>query len=92
VRFPGGESLQDLALRAGDALRLASAEHVGDGRVLVLVTHDSVGRAMLMQALDQPLSAYRRIVISPCSVTEIDAAGANTQVLGVNATDHLAGL
>ena len=92
VRFPGGESLQDLVLRVGDALRLAAAEAVEDDHVLVLVTHDSVGRAMLMQTLDQPLSAYRRVVISPCGITEIDAAGAHTQVLGVNATDHLAGL
>jgi probable phosphoglycerate mutase len=92
VRFPGGESLQDLVLRAGDALRLAAAEAVGDGRVLVLVTHDSVGRAVLMQALDQPLSAYRRVVISPCGVTEMEATGGHIEVLGVNATDHLAGL
>jgi probable phosphoglycerate mutase len=92
VRFPRGESLQDLVLRVGDALRLAAAEAVDEGRVLVLVTHDSVGRAMLMQTLDQPLSAYRRLVISPCGITEIDAAGAHTQVLGVNATEHLAGL
>ena len=92
VRFPGGESLQDLVLRAGDALRLAVGESVGDDHVLVLVTHDSVGRAVLMQALDQPLSAYRRLVISPCSITEIDAHGAHAQVLGVNATEHLAAL
>lgn len=91
VRFPRGESLQDLMLRSADAMRLAASEAVGEGAVLVLVTHDSVGRAMLMQALDQPLSAYRRLVISPCSITEIDAAGAQIQVLGVNATEHLAG-
>jgi len=91
VRFPGGESLQDLVLRAGDALRLAAAEGVPDGSTLVLVTHDSVGRAVLLQALEQPLSAYRRLVMSPCSITEIDLAGAATQVLGVNATEHLAG-
>jgi phosphoserine phosphatase len=92
VRFPGGESLQDLVLRAGDALRLAAAEGVGDGRVLVLVTHDSVARAALMQALDQPLSAYRRIEISPCGLTEIDVTGGQTEVLGVNATGHLTGM
>jgi hypothetical protein len=45
-----------------------------------------------MQALDQPLSAYRRLVISPCGISEIEVAGAHTQVLGVNATEHLAGL
>ncbi len=92
VRFPGGESLQDLVLRAGDALRLAAAQDPGEGRALVLVTHDSVARAMLMQALDQPLSAYRRLVFSPCGVTEIEAADGHAQVLGVNATEHLAGL
>jgi probable phosphoglycerate mutase len=92
VRFPGGESLQDLVLRAGDALRLAAAERVADPRVLVLVTHDSVGRAMLMQALDQPLSAYRRMMLSPCGITEIDLSGGHAQVLGVNATEHLSGL
>ena len=92
VRFPNGESLQDLILRAGDALRLTTTERLGEAQALVLVTHDSVGRAMLMQALDQPLSAYRRLVMSPCSITEIHAAGAHTQVLGVNATEHLAGV
>jgi len=45
-----------------------------------------------MQALDQPLSAYRHLVISPCGITELHAAGAETQVLGVNATEHLVGL
>jgi broad specificity phosphatase PhoE len=92
VRFPNGESLQDLVLRAGDALRLAAAAEVGDGQALVLVTHDSLGRAVLMQALDQPLSAQRRVVISPCGISEIDVSGAHIQVLGVNATEHLTGL
>jgi hypothetical protein len=45
-----------------------------------------------MQALDQPLSAYRRIEISPCGLTEIDVTGGQTEVLGVNATGHLTGM
>jgi probable phosphoglycerate mutase len=92
VRFPGGESLQDLVLRAGDALRLAAALGAGEGPPLVLVTHDSVIRAMLLQLLDQALSAYRKLTISPCSVTEVELAGAKSEVLGVNATAHLDGL
>jgi len=69
--------------------------HVRDGEMLKAAlpyTAKHFGRAILMQALDQPLSAYRRLVISPCGLTEIDAAGARTEVLGVNATEHLAGL
>jgi probable phosphoglycerate mutase len=92
VRFPGGESLQDLVLRAGDALRLAAAEPLAEDRPLVLVSHDSTIRAMTMLALDQPQTAYRRLLISPCSLTELQLDGAKTQVLGVNATEHLAGL
>ena len=30
--------------------------------------------------------------MSPCGITEIEAAGALTQVLGVNATEHLEGV
>jgi broad specificity phosphatase PhoE len=76
-------------LRAGSTLRAAAAENVADDQVLVLVTHDGVGRAVLMQALDQPSSAYRRLILSPCDITEIDFTGARTQVLGVNSTEHL---
>jgi probable phosphoglycerate mutase len=89
VRFPGGESLQDLVARAADALRLAAAEFAGE--TVVLVTHDSVGRALLALALDQPLSAHRRLDLSPCGISEIVVEGGELRVLGVNATEHLAG-
>jgi probable phosphoglycerate mutase len=90
VRFPGGESLQDVVGRAADALRMAAARF-GD-RTVVLVTHDSVGRAILAQALDQPLSAHRRLDLSPGGISEIEMDGAEVRVLGVNATEHLGGL
>ena len=45
VRFPGGESLQDVAARAANALRFVLARHPRD--TVVLVGHDSVNRALL---------------------------------------------
>jgi len=90
VRFPGGESLADVVARAAEAMRLAGAEFAGE--TVVLVTHDSVGRALLALALDQPLSAHRRLDLSPCGISEIVVEGAEVRVLGVNATEHLAGL
>ena len=63
-RFPQGESLQDLVARAGDALRGVLQRH--RDQTVVLVSHDSVIRAFLTQVLDQPLSAYSRIVVEPC--------------------------
>jgi probable phosphoglycerate mutase len=91
VRFPGGgDSLQDLAARAADALRLVLDRHAGD--TVVLVAHDSVNRALLLQLLDQPLSAYWRLAQTPCCINEVDVVDGCVQVVRVNETAHLAGL
>ena len=90
VRFPGGESLQDVVARAADALRLVLARHAEE--TVVLVGHDSVNRALLMQLLDQPLSSYWRLAQSPCCINEIDIVGGRIEVLRVNETAHLDGV
>jgi len=87
VRFPGGESLQDLAARAADALRLVLERHPHDS--IVLVGHDSVNRALLLQALDQPLSGYWRLAQDPCGVSEIEIANGQCRVCRINETHHL---
>jgi probable phosphoglycerate mutase len=87
IRFPGGESLQDLVARTSDALRHALAHH--DGATIVLVGHDSVNRALLLQLLDQPLSAYWRLAQSPGCINEIDIAGGRVEILRINETRHL---
>jgi len=87
VRFPNGESLQDLAARSADALRLVLTRHPDD--TIVLVGHDSVNRALLLQFLDLSLSSYWRIAQHPCCVNEIDIADGKTCVLRVNETNHL---
>jgi phosphoserine phosphatase len=90
MRFPGGESLQDLVARSADALRFVLANHSAD--TIVFVTHDSVIRALLLQLLDQPLSAYWRFAQDPCCVNEIDVIDARVRVLRVNDTCHLRGI
>lgn len=92
MRFPGGESLQDLVARAADALRLVCERHPGATETFVLVGHDSVNRALLLQLLDQPLSAYWRLAQTPCAISEIDILGGSILVQSVNATQHLRGL
>jgi phosphoserine phosphatase len=87
IRFPGGESLQDVVARTSDALRHALARQSGD--TVVLVGHDSVNRALLLQLLDQPLSAYWRLAQSPCCINEIDIVGGRVEILGINDTQHL---
>jgi broad specificity phosphatase PhoE len=87
VRFPDGESLQDLALRTADALRMVLRCHP-DG-IVVFVGHESVNRVLLMQCLDQPLSFYWRISQAPCALNEIDLVDDEVRVVRMNETLHL---
>jgi len=87
VRFPEGESLQDLVARTADVLRLVLERHAAD--TVVLVGHDSVNRAILLQLLDQPMSAYWRWAQSPCTLNEIDLEGIEVRIERINDTSHL---
>ena len=87
VRFPGGESLQDLVARTSDALRVALARHPKE--TVVMVGHDSVNKALLLQLLDQPLSAYWKVAQDPCTLNEADIDGGVIQVRRINDTSHL---
>ena len=49
---------------------------------IVLVGHDSVNRALLLQLLEQPLSAYWRLAQEPCCLNEIDVAAARSASCG----------
>ena len=59
---------------------------------IVLVGHDSVNRALLMQLIDQPLSAYWRIAQSPCCLNEIDVTDGKISVQRINETAYLEAL
>ena len=88
MRFPGGESLQDVVARTSNALRLVLTRHATD--TVVLVGHDSVNRALLLQLLDQPLSAYWRLTQDPCTLNEIEVfAAGDIRVDRINDTSHL---
>jgi len=87
VRFPGGESLQDVVARASDALRMVVERHRED--TVVMVGHDSVNRALLLQLIDQPLSAFSRIVQDPCGINELEIVGAAIHARTLNETGHL---
>jgi phosphoserine phosphatase len=89
VRFPGGESLQDLAARCANALRMVLARHPDE--IVVLVGHDSVNRALLLQCLGLPLSAYWRFAQDPCCLNEIDIGGPDkdVRVKRINETAYL---
>jgi probable phosphoglycerate mutase len=51
---------------------------------IVVVGHSGGNRALLLQALDQPLSAYWRLAQDPCSVSEIELQGLTMTVRRFN--------
>jgi broad specificity phosphatase PhoE len=87
VRIPNGESLQDLVARTADGLRFVLDRHPDD--VVVLVGHDSVNRALLLQLLDQPLSAFWRLSQEPCALNEVDIKAGQVRVRRINEIEHL---
>ena len=87
VRFPHGDSLQDLVARVSNVLRLILERHPHE--TLVVVGHSSANRALLLQTLDQPLSAYWRLGQDPCSISEIEFFEHGTTVHRLNETHHL---
>ncbi len=87
VRFPQGESLQDLIARVSDVIRMVLERHSGE--TVVAVGHDSGIRAMLLQLLEQPISAYWRLAQSPAAVSEVDILSHGARVIRINDTHHV---
>ena len=89
VRFPQGDSLQDLVARTANALRFVLGKHPAEKETVVVVGHDSVNRALMLQLLDQPLSAYGRIAQAPCAINEFEIIEEDVRILRINDTAHL---
>ena len=89
VRFPEGESLQDLFARTADVIRFV-LELYGDETV-VLVGHDSLNKALLLQLLERPPSAYWTLVQAPCALNELEITWSHSRVITINDSSHLEG-
>lgn len=57
--------------------------------LIVLVSHESVNRAILLHALDLPLSHYWTLDQSPCCINEVEFFGDRFLVRRINDTAHL---
>ena len=84
---PGGESLAAVHARVAAAIADIAAHH--RDRTVVVVTHDSVIRVLLLLALDLPLSRYWRFAPLPCSITDMTLTAGEFSVRSFNETWHL---
>ena len=90
VRFPQGDSLQDLFARTAEALRLVLDRHADE--TIVMVGHDSVNKAILLQLLNQSPSAYWKLAQDPCALNELVLSRSHSRVIRVNDVSHLKAL
>ena len=84
VTFPGGESMLAMAQRATVAVAEWVSTHP-DG-VVAVVSHGDVIKAILSDALGQPLDAFQRIVVGPGSLSVVRYDPERAMVLRMNDT------
>ncbi len=88
VRFPGGESLDDVRARwrsfVSDVERYPSP--------LLVVTHDVIVRLAVLDARGQPLSAFNSLTSENAAITEIDCVSPELHIVRLNDGSHLGDL
>ncbi len=88
VTFPGGESLSDMQQRVQSFL-----EHTaGQSGTVLAIAHDGVARMAVLEALGQPLSAFRNIRIENASMTTFTLEDGKCVIEDMNDVTHLLSL
>ena len=81
--FPQGESLAVIAARAGAEVAALAGKH--GAQTIAVYSHDSVIRVLLLRALGSPFTAYHRVEVDPCSLSELRyEADGSIEVVRVN--------
>jgi len=83
VRFPGGESLTEMATRAVAAVRERDAA-LPETATWVACTHGDIIKAILADALGLHLDQFQRIVPDPASVSIVRYTATRPYVLRMN--------
>lgn len=83
VRFPGGESLTEMAVRAIAAVRDWD-QRLGPDAVWVACSHGDIIKAIVADALGLHLDQFQRVVVDPCSVSVVRYTDTRPYVLRTN--------
>ncbi|MFC4308878.1 histidine phosphatase family protein [Steroidobacter flavus] len=79
---PAGERIGDVQARV--VRHLDRLRQTFPGRPMVLVTHAEVIRAALLHWLQAPVDAYRRLAISPASISRVSLSDWGPRIDGIN--------
>jgi probable phosphoglycerate mutase len=88
VRFPGGESLEDVRVRWQSFLTDLDVSDTP----LVAVTHDIIIRLACMQAQAAPMNAFFNLKVDNGGITELRWQDSELSSVGFNDVSHLEGL
>ena len=88
VRFPEGESFNEMAARAIEAI----ASIAIPGKTVIVCSHGDVIKSLVASALGLHLDQFQKIVIDPASITRLRFHNNDFTVVSVNDTHHLAPL
>jgi 2,3-bisphosphoglycerate-dependent phosphoglycerate mutase len=89
VRFPGGESMVEMASRAVGCVRSWDAtltESYGGDAIWAAVSHGDVIKAILADALGLHLDQFQRIMVDPASISVIRYTSTRPYVVTMNST------
>ncbi len=87
VRFPGGESLEDVRRRAGAVLDDLIIKH--EGQTIVLVTHRVVCMLLILHVLEIATSHFWQIGQDVCALNLFQVRDGVSYALMLNDTGHL---
>ncbi len=91
TKMPGGECLNDVQIRAVNALMRLS-EPYEPGSTLLLCGHNFVNITILCFALEIPLDRFRELRQEPTALNILYREGDHLRAESINDTSHLNGL
>jgi probable phosphomutase (TIGR03848 family) len=87
MRFPGGESFQEVQMRAVAELERLCTEH--PKQTVAVVSHADVIKAAVAYSIGLHLDLFQRLVIAPASLTVLELGGLMPHLLCLNDISHL---
>lgn len=88
ARFPEGESIREMQVRAVGAVERIIEHH--DKDKVAIVSHADVIKAVVAHYAGMPLDMFQRIVIAPASISIIDIHKMGVGISRLNDTSHYA--
>ena len=87
VRFPRGEALQDVQIRAQSVLDDIFQRHLGEN--VCVVTHSAVIQAFVASSIGLDLRYVHRLHIANAGITTLSGDRAPGSLISLNLTEHL---